>query len=273
MSSQIRIFNTLLRFANMNRTYMNDFIDQKADGHRKKFAQDADISYTALLNFLNSDDSDKSLSTSTLKRIVNKYPDFDIRMFINEGSDADPGFDPQNQKQVIPAEYTNKAIYYVPIRARAGYLHSYDDELFLQSLQKVVLPSFEGEPTNKRIFQVEGDSMYRTLVNDDLVIAQKVERTDPIIEDYIYVVVTRSEGMLIKRVSDRVKERNVLVLRSDNYKAGYSPIVVPVEDVVELWLAKGKITYDLGRDHTLEDEIAEMKNEVAILRSEIHKLL
>lgn len=258
----------------MNRKYLEDFIAEKTDGNRKVFSDITDTSYSALTGFLNSTEPEKSLSTSTLKRIVNKFPDFDIRQFINEGSDQDnPNTPIATNEPMVPAQYAHKAIYYVPVRARAGYLHSYGDELFLQSLQKVVLPYFEGEPHNKRIFQVEGDSMYRTLVNDDLVIAERVERTDPIIEDYIYVVVTRSEGMLIKRVSDRVKERNVLVLRSDNYKAGYSPIVVPVEDVAELWLAKGKITYDLGRDHTLEDEMSEIKNEVTILRSEINKLL
>lgn len=252
----------------MNREYLEEFIAQKT-GSRKAFSEITETSYSGLTGFLNSLDSEKTLSTATLKRIVHKFPDFDIRRFIYEGEDqASDVITPS-----LPAEYRSKAIYYVPVRARAGYLHSYGDELFLESLQKVVLPTFDGDPNNKRIFQVEGDSMYRTLVNDDLVIAERVERTDPIIEDYIYVVVTKSEGMLIKRVSDRVRERNVLILRSDNYKAGYSPIVIPVEDIKEMWLAKGKITYDLGRDHKLEDEIAEMRNEVAILRSEINKLL
>lgn len=254
----------------MNREYLSEFIDLKSDGQKKKFAEDSDISYTGLLNFLNSDDEEKSLSTPTVRKIAQKFPDFDIRKFINLGADISYQV---TAPRAIPPEYHDKAIYYVPVRARAGYLHSYGDELFIKSLQKVILPAFDGDYTNKRIFQVEGDSMYRTLVNDDLVIAEQVGRADPIQDNYIYVVVTRREGILIKRVSDRVKERNVLVLRSDNYNAGYSPIVIPVEDIRELWLAKGKITYDLGRDHKLEDDIAEVKNEVAILRGEINKLI
>lgn len=161
----------------------------------------------------------------------------------------------------------------VPVKAHAGYLDSFEDESYIDTLQKFIVPGFDSNGNDKRIFQVSGDSMYKTLCNDDLVLSVRVEVGEPIKDRHVYVVVTQREGVVIKRVSDRTKERGLLVLHSDNSKGGYSPKLCYTEEIKELWYVKGKITYDLSRDTTMEEELSELRNEIAVIRAQFEKLL
>jgi hypothetical protein len=54
------------------------------------------------------------------------------------------------------------------------------------------------------------------------------------------IVVSKKEGIVFKRVYNRLKEAATLTLHSDN--PVYSPYEIDVEDVLEIWEAKSYIS-------------------------------
>ena len=65
------------------------------------------------------------------------------------------------------------------------------------------------------------------------VIAKYVESLEDIHDGNTYVLLTRDDGIVYKRVYNDVKKNAALMLHSDNKY--YPPYAVKAEDVLELW--------------------------------------
>ncbi|MFD2552419.1 XRE family transcriptional regulator [Bizionia sediminis] len=118
----------------------------------------------------------------------------------------------------------------IPIKATAGYLSGYDDPEYIEQLQRIKLPFL---PSGKhRAFPIKGDSML-PLKDGAYVVGKFVEDRQDISSNKTYVLLTRNDGMVYKRVINKIKEANTLVLVSDNPL--YQPYEIPIEDVLELW--------------------------------------
>lgn len=143
-------------------------------------------------------------------------------------------------ESVISGEGGN--ITYVPITARAGFLSGYGDQTFtLEDLPKFTLPEFE---KGKYVaFTADGDSMFPTISNGDLLICQEANK-----EIYrgneVYVLVTKQDGMSVKRMFATKKAAEVL-LKSDNQD--YSEYTIELDDIQSLWLVKAILTKNLGK--------------------------
>src|SRR5688572_14580227 len=90
----------------------------------------------------------------------------------------------------------------VPAKARAGYVKSYDQVDFLDTLEKYALPpGISHIGAVWRYFEVGGDSMEPTLHSGDIVLASQVPQEDwaQLRNFYIYVIVTEKD-MWIKRI-------------------------------------------------------------------------
>lgn len=134
----------------------------------------------------------------------------------------------------------------VPVKARAGYLNGYADPEFLQNLPAYRLPNLNHGTF--RIFEVEGLSNYPVLADKDLVITSYVEQARDIRDDRMYVLLTRNEGIVIKKVINRVKKDGVLILKSENLQDRhlYPPIVLNPEDILEIWYCEIRWTKQFG---------------------------
>lgn len=133
----------------------------------------------------------------------------------------------------------------VPFKARAGYLNGYSDPQFMATLPAYRLPGLNNGTF--RIFEVHGISMYPTLHDRDLAIGSFVENLAAIRNDRVYVVVTKNDGIVIKRVINRVEADNKLILNSDNYKDRdmFPPIICNPEEVLEIWYVTGYMSRQL----------------------------
>lgn len=129
----------------------------------------------------------------------------------------------------------------VPQKAAAGYLNGFSDAEYIQELPKFHLPMLGSEGTY-RAFEISGDSML-PLESGTIIIGQYVENPSVIKNGKSYVLLTKREGVVFKRVFNYVVERDKVFLVSDN--KAYSPYEVDAADVLEIWEAKAYISMKL----------------------------
>jgi Peptidase S24-like len=125
----------------------------------------------------------------------------------------------------------DNSIVFVPMKAAAGYLNGYADPEFLDELNTFTLPMIA--PGNYRAFEIVGDSMLPT-PSGSVVIAEREESFDNIKPTNAYILLSKNEGIVYKRIS-KVNETKELSLISDN--PVYHPYKVKYTDVLEMWKA------------------------------------
>jgi transcriptional regulator with XRE-family HTH domain len=131
---------------------------------------------------------------------------------------------------VIVNQDNEDTIEIVNLKASAGYLNGYADPEFIENLQLMKLPFL---PTGKhRAFPIKGDSM-PPLTDGSFVIGKFVEDIRNIKDGKTYILLTRNDGIVYKRVFNRLKENSSFLLVSDNKL--YEPYSVPVFDMLEVW--------------------------------------
>jgi len=124
----------------------------------------------------------------------------------------------------------NDMVELVPVKARAGYLNGYADPEYIEGLQRMNFPFL---PVGKhRAFPIKGDSM-PPLADGSFVIGKYMESLKELRDGQTYILVTKDEGIVYKRIYNNLKEDQTLSLHSDN--KAYSPYKVKAEDVLEIW--------------------------------------
>lgn len=125
----------------------------------------------------------------------------------------------------------------VKSKARAGYVSGFQDPEFVSELPKIRIPNLpEG---TYRAFEIEGDSML-PLEEGSIVICRFEESLENIKEGKSYVVISREEGIVYKRlrVNNDTKE---IVLLSDNEV--YLPYSIDFGEVSEIWCYQAHIGF------------------------------
>jgi transcriptional regulator with XRE-family HTH domain len=156
-------------------------------------------------------------------------------------------------------------IHFVPMKAAAGYLAGYADEEFIDELNTFTLPMMGSGQF--RAFEIIGDSMLPT-PSGSIIVGQKINGLDDVKQNAAYIVVSRSEGIVYKRLSRNSRSKNKVTLSSDNQL--YQPYDMNVEEILELWQAQMVITkvtpqqrWDVGQlanlVSNLQDQVSSMK--------------
>ncbi len=121
---------------------------------------------------------------------------------------------------------------FVPVKAAAGYLNGYADPEYLDELNTFTLPMLSGG--NYRAFEIMGDSMLPT-PSGSIIVGEKLEDLDDIKSSNTYIVVSKSEGVVYKRIEKNNRTKNKLTLISDN--PAYQSYSINADDVLEMWQA------------------------------------
>jgi transcriptional regulator with XRE-family HTH domain len=137
------------------------------------------------------------------------------------------------KRRALKLAMPTQDIQFVPIKAAAGYLAGYGDPEFLDELNTFTLPMLA--PGNYRAFEIVGDSMLPT-PSGSVIVAEKVDKLEDVKTSNTYIVVSKGEGIVYKRVMKHGKNKNRLMLVSDN--PTYQPYSVGVDDVIEIWQAQ-----------------------------------
>ncbi|RTQ51678.1 helix-turn-helix domain-containing protein [Hymenobacter gummosus] len=126
----------------------------------------------------------------------------------------------------------------VPLKAAAGYLNGYADQEYIEELPKFRLPML-GQTGTFRAFEIAGDSML-PIASGTTIVGRYVADWNEVKDGTPCIVVSKKEGIVFKRVFNRLQDAAILTLHSDN--PVYSPYDIDVEDVLEIWEAKSFIS-------------------------------
>ncbi|MCK5638095.1 MAG: helix-turn-helix domain-containing protein [Flavobacteriaceae bacterium] len=177
-----------------------------------------------------------------------------------------------NQRILFPIkvnEDNEDMIEIIPTDASAGYLRGYTDPEYIETLNNLKLPFL---PTGKhRAFPIKGDSML-PIKSGSFIIAKYLEEINNLNNGNTYIVLTYNDGLVYKRVYDKIEEHQCLLMVSDNKK--YDPYYVPIEEILELWEFTCHINlseYDENEINT--DSVAKMLTDIGVQLESIKKIV
>jgi transcriptional regulator with XRE-family HTH domain len=158
---------------------------------------------------------------------------------------------------------------FVPVKAAAGYLAGFADPEFIDELNTFTLPMLTGG--NYRAFEIVGDSMLPT-PSGSVIVGEKIENLEEVKSNLTYVVVSRNEGIVYKRIMKTSRTKAKLTLVSDNPQ--YQPYSVNAEDILEVWQAQYVIAKATQQQRWDVDQLANVVNslhqQVSILKKKMN---
>jgi len=157
----------------------------------------------------------------------------------------------------------NENIEFINEKASAGYLNSYSDFEYIEKLPRFQLPFLRSSGTH-RAFEIKGDSML-PLKTGSIVFGKYLESLHSIKDNKTYIILTKTEGIIYKRLS--IQEDHKIKLISDNLI--YKPYYISSDDIIELWESIGFFSYDLPKPN---DSMNQLKNVVENIQSDINTI-
>lgn len=162
----------------------------------------------------------------------------------------------------------NNLIEIIPHKAKAGYLAGYSDPEFIESLQHISLPFLRNGKF--RAFPIEGKSM-PPFQDGSFIVGQYVEKLDNIKEGQTYILLTRNDGIVYKRVH-RIGKK--FIFHSDNPE--FEPYEVRASDILEVWkFACGFTLNEFEPDNlpqdTIKNILLELKRDISHIKSAVYK--
>jgi len=158
---------------------------------------------------------------------------------------------------------------FVPVKAAAGYLAGFADPEFIDELNTFTLPMLAGG--NYRAFEIVGDSMLPT-PSGSVIVGEKVDNIEEVKTNLTYVVVSRSEGIVYKRILKTNRTKAKFTLVSDNPQ--YQPYSINAEDILEVWQAQYIIAKATQQQRWDVDQLANVVNslhqQVSILKKRMN---
>jgi len=173
---------------------------------------------------------------------ISKIFDVNLDALVNEDLSREPGKGKKvsaagKGKEVlaITVDSNDKEnVELVTQKASAGYLSGYQDVEFVKDLPKISMPVL---PKNKtyRAFEIQGDSML-PVQPGSIIFGEYLEDVSGIKNGKLYILVTKHDGIVFKRIFDFADQEGKFLLVSDN--RSYPPYAVNADDVLEIWSAK-----------------------------------
>lgn len=153
----------------------------------------------------------------------------------------------------------------VPHKASAGYLNGYSDPEFIEELPKFRLPMLNTSGTH-RAFEIKGDSML-PITSGTVIIGKYIEDWSQIKDGTPCILVSQDEGVVFKRVYNKIKSEATLKLHSDN--PVFLPYELSVDNIFEIWEAKAYISSSFP---IADFSISKLTSIVMDLQQEVIKL-
>lgn len=206
-----------------------------------------------------------------LKKIA-AFFELTVDDFINENITdkwaPKPKGDPANLRvlSITVNQEDNENIELVPVKASAGYLNGYGDPEYVAALPKFNLPIFRNG--TYRAFEIKGDSML-PLPSGSIIIGEFLQNWADVKPNDTYVVVSKNDGVVYKRIRGKFKADKKVKLVSDN--PAYEPYEVAGEDILEIWKAKAYLSMQLPEPPS-EPSIESLTAMMAQMQKSIAKL-
>lgn len=177
-----------------------------------------------------------------------------------------------NDLRVLPIVVNNEqeeSISIVPVKASAGYLNGYADPEFIEDLPHFNLPMSEFSQGTYRAFEIKGDSML-PIQPGSFVLAEYVENWNWIKDHQCYVIISKNDGVVYKRVVNHLEQRQSLELHSDNNS--YESYEIDGNGIIEVWKAKAFLSFELPEKTSDQISVDELSNMMLKLKNEVESL-
>jgi transcriptional regulator with XRE-family HTH domain len=154
----------------------------------------------------------------------------------------------------------------VDTKAEAGYMQSFSDPEYIKDLPKIHFPHIPDG--TYRAFEIRGDSM-APLQSGSIVICSFVEQLSDIKNGLTYVIISKSEGVVYKRVRPDHANQS-LTLISDNEL--YLPYTIDFEEIDEVWQYYAHLCFNDAKTiltHFVEERLADIHSKVSALHKKV----
>jgi transcriptional regulator with XRE-family HTH domain len=157
----------------------------------------------------------------------------------------------------------------VPMKAAAGYLNGFADPEYIGSLPTLDIPGLSGQ--THRAFEIRGHSMMPNIHSGSISIGRWVENINDIQDRHVYIIVTKQDGVVCKRVLNRVKQDGVLVMISDNdNKREFPNYTVYPEEILELWYWRAGIIRTIPEPGTQHTRINDLEARMSLIEQRLN---
>ncbi len=175
----------------------------------------------------------------------------------------------KGDNHLIRISPSNGFVPYVKIKAHAGYGKNLSKEITPEDYEWYRIPGFNATQEH-RLFEVEGESMIPTIFPGDIIITQKQNKWDQILDGSLVLILT-TDSLLIKRFK-KVNEPDIFIFENDNLESS-SEISFPKEDIKEIMMVRGKISNVLIPHHNgANGKIKTMEESIEFLKKELHSI-
>src|SRR5690606_6694379 len=217
-----------------------------------------------------------SSTTADLERGKTKIPgyvvmqlmkDFNINplWLFGESEDKYTHFTIENisPKVITLDTQANENILLVNQKAVAGYAQNIQDTQWYEQLPAFAIPLPEYRNATYRGFQIEGESMFPNIRPNEWVIGRAIGSVQDIIDNRVYVVVTK-DSVMAKKLK-KLPNSNILLT---SYNENYLPFEISLHEVQELWLINSKISFGVEEDSNsyllkqLQDSMRDLKSQI-----------
>lgn len=161
----------------------------------------------------------------------------------------------------------NPVIPILDIQAAAGWPQHINDPQYIQSLPALTMPWAQFRTGEYVLLQVSGDSMQPTIYNGDWLYCKRLYEAGDIKDGYIHVIIT-DDGVIAKRVLNRIDKRQALAVQSDNEQ--YQTYNLPIEQVRQIWKVEFKMSAILRNENTdVRKDIKELQKEIMDIKDRL----
>ena len=158
-------------------------------------------------------------------------------------------------------------VVYVPVKARAGYLDGYGDPDYVETLPSFSMPHLTNG--TYRCFEVQGNSMVRTFFDGDLVFGKYVEDLADVKDGRVYVIISKNDGIVLKRVINRINERRKLILKSDNKDGNYPTYTIDASEVLEVWYVTMFASKQMPEPVDVYDRLHDLESKLVLMQEQL----
>lgn len=155
----------------------------------------------------------------------------------------------------------------VDTKAEAGYLDSFQNPEYIRDLPKIQFPNIPSG--TYRGFEIQGDSML-PVEPGSVIIASYIENLKSIKDGKTYIVISKRDGLVYKRVK-LDKKNNQLLLSSDNEV--FLPYELPLDQVGEIWQYYAHLSFNDDKKVVatkLESQMEELMKRVVEIQKSVN---
>jgi hypothetical protein len=111
--------------------------------------------------------------------------------------------------------------------------------------------------------------MVQTFYDGDFVFGIPIKTISDITNNEVYMLVSKTNGVILKRVLKCTKHPQKLVLKSDNKDGNFPDFIIDLEDIMEIWKVIMYVSKQIPQPMTIFEKLHELESKIMNIESKI----